>query len=449
MSALACLGRRTVTGLLSTSASQFVDWSAAYRVFARGRFDAHAVLDAVLDNVVGMQPTGDPVVAAVDDTLLRKRGTKIAGVSWRRDPLGPPFATNFIRAQRLLQISAGLPMGDGSVRMVPVDVVHAPSPAKPRPWANEQEWRAYRTELHASSLSVVAARSVSRLRSRLDTTDGAGQRILIMVGDGGYTNRTVLRTLPDRTTFIGRVRADATLYHLPPRPLPGQPGRRRVYGERAPTPEQIRHAQDIPWQSVSVHAAGRWHDFRVKTIAPVRWRATSAVHDLRLVVVAPLGYRPRKGARMLYRKPAYLICTDPNLSLERLLQAYVWRCDIEVNFRDEKTLLGVGQAQVRTAASVEAVPTLIIAAYATMLVAAARVCRDTGHAGHLPPPKWSGPPASSRPSTQALLRQLRAELWGEALGVRSFPDFAAHHARPMKPHKRRPDLTSAVLYACN
>ncbi len=396
-----------------------------------------------------MQPAGAPVVAAVDDTLVRKRGTKIAGVSWRRDPLGPAFATNFIRAQRLLQISAGLPMGDGSVRMVPVDVVHAPSPVKPRPWASDQEWRAYRTERHASSLGVLAARRVTRLRSRLDACEGAGQRTLIMVGDGGYTTQTVLRGLPDRTTFIGRLRADATLYHLPPSPVPGQPGRRRLYGERAPTPEQIRQTQDIPWQLVRVHAAGRWHDFRVKTIAPLRWRATSAVHELRLVVVAPLGYRPRKGARILYRKPAYLICTDTNLSLERLLQAYVWRSDIEVNFRDEKTLLGVGQAQVRTAASVEAVPTLLIAAYATMLVAAARLGRNTGHAGHLPPPKWSGPRASTRLSTQALLRQLRAELWGEALGVRSFPHFAAHLARPTKPDKRRPDLTSAVLYACN
>jgi hypothetical protein len=41
-----------------------------------------------------------------------------------------------------------------------------------------------------------------------------------------------------------------------------------------------------------------------------------------LVVIAPLGYRLRKGHRMLYRKPAYLLCTDPDLDLALLLQAY-------------------------------------------------------------------------------------------------------------------------------
>lgn len=47
---------------------------------------------------------------------------------------------------------------------------------------------------------------------------------------------------------------------------------------------------------------------------------------------------------MLYRQPAFLVCTDPQMTLEDLLQDYLWRWDIEVNFRDEKTIMGVGQA---------------------------------------------------------------------------------------------------------
>jgi hypothetical protein len=425
-----------------------VDWSAAYRLFARERFDAQAVLDAVLGEVIGMQSPEAPVVAAVDDTLLRKRGTKIAGVSWRRDPLGPPFSTNFIRAQRMLQVSVALPANNGSVRMVPVDIAHAPSPTKPRTTASQQQWTAYRKDLSDSRLTVVAARSLSRLRERIDATDHARERTLITVGDGGYTNRTLLCALPERTVFIGRVRSDAKLYQLPTEPLPGQRGRRRIYGDAAPTPEQVRQAEDIPWQSVRVHAAGRWHDFRVKTVSPLRWRATGGVHDLRLVVIAPLAYRPRQAARVLYRNPAYLVCTDPTLPLDRLVQAYVWRWDIEVNMRDEKTLLGVGQAQVRSAASVEAVPRLIIAAYATMLVAAARAFGQESPIDQLPPPKWSSSRAPTRAPTQHLIRQLRAELWGKALGLTNFPDFAAHHTRTSKSKEHPTELASAVFYAC-
>ena len=81
-------------------------------------------------------------------------------------------------------------------------------------------------------------------------------------------------------------------------------------------------------------------------------------------------YRLRKHSKVLYRKPAYLVCTDATLEIEPLLQHYLWRWDIEVNFRDEKTLLGVGQAQVRHPTSAHAVPALAVAAYALLSLAA-------------------------------------------------------------------------------
>ncbi len=50
--------------------------------------------------------------------------------------------------------------------------------------------------------------------------------------------------------------------------------------------------------------------------------------DLSVVVIRPKGFRPRKGARKSYTQPAYLICTDPTLPIEDILQEYVWRWDI-------------------------------------------------------------------------------------------------------------------------
>ena len=66
---------------------------------------------------------------------------------------------------------------------------------------------------------------------------------------------------------------------------------------------------------------------------------------MKLVIIRPLAYRLTKNSRLLYRQPAYLICTDTELEIEKLLQAYLWRWEIEVNFREQKTLLGCGQAQ--------------------------------------------------------------------------------------------------------
>src|SRR6478609_5389467 len=98
------------------------------------------------------------------------------------------------------------------------------------------------------------------------------------------------------------------------------------------------------------------------------WRTAGVDQILQLVFIKPLAYRLRKGSKLLYRDPAYLICTDPALEARQVIEAYFQRWDIEVNFREEKTLLGVGQAQVRSEASVESAPALTVAAYGMLLV---------------------------------------------------------------------------------
>jgi len=440
------MGRHTVTGMLSAAGSQFVDWSAAYRVFSKERFNAQDVMDRVLGGVVECLPQQEPLVVALDSSLLRKKGMRTHGVRYLRDPLGPPFHVNLVRAQRVLQMSAALPAGDGRARMIPVDFVLDHSPRKPRKNAPLERWREYREQYKRSNICSMASGRLEMLRQRMD---GQGhQREMIAVGDGGFTNGRMMKKLPGRMTFIGRLRADAKLYRLPEQNNAPARGRRRIYGAPLPTPEQIRRDESIPWQTVRIHAAGKWHDFRFKTLSPLRWRATGDAHDLRLVVIAPLGYRIRKGAPIAFRKPAYLICTDPDLPLDRLIQSYIWRWDIEVNFRDEKTLLGVGQAQVRTPSSVEGVPQLIVAAYATLLLAAKRAFAIANDKLSLPKPKWRAKRKKPRTTTSDLIQQMRAEMWGKALGIDNFSDFATQPKHDTKYDKIKPDLASAVLYAC-
>src|ERR1043165_8236904 len=109
LSMLTCLGRRTVSGLLCASGQQFADWSAAYRLFEEDRIRPEALFAPIRDVVCERIAADLPIVGSLDDTLLYKHGRKIAGASWRRDPLGPPFQTNFSWAQRFLQPSLILP----------------------------------------------------------------------------------------------------------------------------------------------------------------------------------------------------------------------------------------------------------------------------------------------------------------------------------------------------
>ena len=148
-------------------------------------------------------------------------------------------------------------------------------------------------------------------------------------------------------------------------------------------------------------------------------------------------------AKLLYRKPAYLICTDPDAPLQQVLQAYLWRWEIEVNFRDEKTLLGVGQAQVRHEHSVENVPALAVAAYAMLLTSATQAYGPTGKPDALPLPKWRRS-QSPRASTQSLLNHLRHEVWARAL---RFSSFVSQPPLYTKPQKLDPCLEGALFYA--
>jgi len=447
LSQLVCLGRHTLTGVTATAGAAFEDWSAQYRLYSQARFDPEAVFGVVRQQLQQQLSAQEPLVVAMDDSLLRKTGTDIPGVSWRRDPLGPRFQVNFVRAQRILQLSAALPSHQNpSARLVPIDFQHVPTPRKPERAASPAQWREYGRACRQQSLTRQASQRLKVLRQQLDR-DGHPQRSLSLLVDGRFTNRTLMRSIPHDTVITGRIRADAKLYYLPEN-QPQAAGRRRIYGPLAPTPEQLRRDESIPWRKVRAFATGRDHEFRVKVLGPLRWRATSDQCEVQLVVIAPLGYRLRKHSRVLYRKPAYLVCTDATRPIQQLLQQYLWRWDIEVNFRDEKTLLGVGQAQVRHPLSAQSVPALAVAAYALLLLAARRAFRSERMPLTMPLPKWRTR-KRSRASTQNLIGLLRQELWADAITSRNFSHFPSTPSKNQKSRKLLPNLRDALLYAPN
>ena len=439
-SQLLCLGRHTLTGVLGTAGRIHVDWSADYKIYAAKRVQAEDLFAPIRTSLLNRLHPSQPAVVALDDTRLPKSGKKTHGVKYTRDPLGPPFHLNLIKAQRFLQLSMAATTDGGLARVVPIDFVHAPPVLKPKPHADDATWAAYRKEQREKGLPRFGAQRLHQLRAAMDQ-EGQAQRPLWAVVDGSYTNTNFLKNVPERTVAIGRIRSDAKLYHLPDS-FKGKPGRNRVYGEEAPTPEALGKDTNTPWQKVRVYAAGKKRTMKVKTLSPVRWRKTGKVHDLRLVVIAPVGYRLTKHSRINYRKPAYLICTDPSIPLQELVQAYIWRWDIEVNFRDEKTLLGVGQAQVRNVHSVEQVPAVAVASYALLLTAAIQVYGVEGTPITLPSPKWRSK-KRARASTQNLINHLRHELWGRSLQL---SDFASSKGSQTKSDKYKPSLKSALFY---
>ncbi len=316
LSHLVCFGRHTITGLLRLQDRTQQDWTADYRLYGQEHFEPDKLFATVRNEVEELLNKNQPLVVAMDDSLLRKTGRKICGGRYLRDPLSPPFHVNFVRGLRVLQISAALPQGtQGAARLIPIDFQHAALPAKPRKNAPAHLHQLYQQERAKKNINLIAGQRLAFLRQQMDH-NGAADRPLIVSIDGRFTNATVLTALPERTTLIGRVRKDSVFYHLPQQ-QPSQ-GRKRKYGLRCPTPQELLKDDSVPWQKVQVYAAGQRYTFEVKTLSPVYTQMDKAAHPLRLVVVKPVRYHLTK-TKTDRREPAFLICTDPNLPLEQLL----------------------------------------------------------------------------------------------------------------------------------
>lgn len=221
ISQLACMGRHTVTGLLYTSGRQFLDWSGDYRLFSRDRWEIEKLFVPIAAGILEFLPPEAPFVAGMDDTILEKTGRKIPGTGYRRDPLSPPFHVNFIWGQRFLQLSGMLPATGipGDARAIPLRFQHVPPVAKPKKSATDEEKKAYRQAQKLNNLSRQGAKLLSHVRTELDQQHGAFGRRFVAVVDGSYTNKEILKHLPERTTRSPAMQHSYSPGHEPSEPM--------------------------------------------------------------------------------------------------------------------------------------------------------------------------------------------------------------------------------------
>lgn len=441
---LSCTGRATITGMLIAVGRQFMDWTAAYQIFWGSRMNTDKLFEVATEVCLEQLSPRQLIVAHMDDTVIRKVGKTIHGTAWRRDPLGPAFYTNFIWAQRFIQISLSLHDQtdlNSQSRAIAVDFHHSPSVKKIAKNASAEDRLAFIESRKQQNLSSQGLARIKVLRARLDE-QGASTRQLFLSVDGSYTNATILKGLPHSVTLIGRVRKDATFNYLPVSEK--TKGRNRKYGDPAPTPEQIRQSDGFSWQEVTGWAAGKKHIFNVKVIKSLKWRTAGQAHTFQLVVIRPLSYRKKNGGKLLYRKPAYLVCSDNDLDVETLLQAYLWRWEIEVNFHDEKSTNGCGEAQVRNEIAAVKVPQFVVAMHAFIHLADYMLNSLTPTMA-LPRAKWEQKNIRLRTSTNNILNNFRGCYVFEKLG-KSFSDFVVKQRQIINAINPIIDVLNPIFY---
>lgn len=401
IAALCSLGRGTITSMAIFLGRDHKKPSADYKLYSLCKWKIQQIFDPIFKESIKLFSEGYIIIGA-DDTKLKKTGKKIPFTSWQRDPMSPPFHVNFTWALRFLQFSVLIPLYkkvEVPCRAVPIRFIEAHALKRPGKKASDEVKNLYKQQQKHYNLSHIFVREIKALREAANQMGSADKKILMVV-DGSYCNGTCLSVDIFGVFIIGRCRKDAKLckqYYG---------SKRLFYAEEKFTPEDVRKDETIPWKEEAFFYGGQYRKIRYKEVKDVLWPTATKRKMLRLIVIAPIPYV--RGGRRNYRDPAYLLTTDIEALVEMLIQAYLDRIQIEYNFRDEKSIIGVGEAQVRNEQSVLRQPALCVAAYSALLLASILAYDDCPHADFGLQPTWR--PMPKRNSCRALIGLLRTTL---------------------------------------
>ncbi len=403
LGSLACLGRRCLTRIIWTNGGQNRSWSAEYFLHSRCRWEPQQLFRPILKRALEHCPQR-LVGVALDDTRLRKTGRAIPQAFYQRDSLSPAFHVNLMLGLRFLQASLLVPLhrqAQVGTRALPIRFQEVSRVKRPGKKATAEMQQQYREAVKQKNLSRSFVEMGQQLREEMDLAGGR-RKVLVLTGDGSFCNRTCFGEIPERSALLVRARRDAKLCLRAPQ------NSRRFYATEKFTPEQVRQDDSRTWKTSKIFYGGKRRKIRYKEVAEVYWQRGAKQLPLRLIVIAPTPYRKSKSKKLYYREPAFLLTTDLRSSPKQLLQIYFDRWQIEVNHREEKDTLGVGQAQLWNATSVPKQPVLAVAAYSALLLASLRAFGSERCAAYAQLPKWRR--NAPRPSCLDLITLLRKEM---------------------------------------
>jgi hypothetical protein len=341
---------------------------------------------------------------AIDDTLMKKTSSKIPGVTTGRDPMSLPFHVNLVRGLRVIQASAVIPHYTKHhlpARAYPVASRVVPPVKKPGNKATEQEVSVWKEEKKQRNLNTAALEMCAALRIKYDKAGFAHARLLV-VADGSYCNGTMLKPELDRTDILARCRKDARLCRA------AAPGSRKKYDhDTAFTPEEIRKSSDHKWIRIRVFYGGKWRKIQVKVVRDIRWQKGGGLTPLTLIVIKPREYRTSSKSKTYYKVPAYLLTTATDICLTYAVRAYFGRGGIEDNFRDEKSIVGVNEAQVRCPQSARRYIPFATAVYSLMLLTSFMELGPTRTDDYHRQPRWRTR-EQARPTARDIIKLLEA-----------------------------------------
>ncbi len=322
-----CLGRHTIRRVARSAdprkppdESRRHGLDAPYNFFARSAWTPDGLACHLARLILTRVPIPGRLTLLVDDTLVHKRGEQVRGAGWFRDAVASTkkrVATARGHNWVVLAVAYTPPLCGAPVLAIPLSA-RLRQPGKGKPGC-----AALAREMLDEALGWFPGRAVT------------------LVGDGAYACKEVLRDLPERVTFVGRMRGDAALYdpRVPKSPR-GKRGRKATRGERLPSPREAavkagRKRKKVgpwSWSDAEAELYGSPRSLKVLTYDAL-WPRVAGERRLRVAVV-------RDRSKKL--RDCYLFTTDLSIGGVAVAVAFARRWSIEVLFRSGKQVLDIG-----------------------------------------------------------------------------------------------------------
>jgi hypothetical protein len=300
-------------------------------------------------------PSG-PLVMALDDTIERRRGAKIAARSLYRDPVQSSHG-NLVKTSGLRWLCL----------MLVVQI----------PWAHRFWALPFCTALAPSkNYYLRRGRQPCKLADRarqmlLMVRRWLPDRTIVVVADNSFAVLELLAGVRQKVCVVTRLRLDAALYEPAPPRQPGTMGRPALKGERLPKLQAVLTDLATPWSSITpaywYGHVGRKLD--IVTDTALWYHGGTPAVPLRWILV-----RDPKGKL----KPQAFLCTDQNAAPAQILDWFVKRWQIEVTFEETRAHLGMQTQRQWSAPAIARTTPAILALYSLVSLMAKDLLADQG-----------------------------------------------------------------------
>lgn len=313
-------GRRTVTTWLR-AAGISTDYQDYYYFLAALGCKTESVATRLVFLLLDHLPLSERVLLILDDSPTKRYGPHVEGADIHRNPTPGPSDQLYLYGHIWVTLSLALRHPRWGAIGLPL---RAMLYVRRKTMASIPKFRGWK---FATKLQL-ASRLVEWCAPLLKE---AGKRVWVVV-DGGYTKRPFLRrVLAAKVTVVGRLRKDAALRTMVV-PKRGVRGRPRKYGTgKISLAKRAGHRRG--WQVLKCTLYGKQVTKIYKTFLATYVPTGGAI---RVVIVE----EDNQSWHAFF-------CTDIDVKVQEILEAFADRATIEQDFHDIKEVWGAGQQQVR------------------------------------------------------------------------------------------------------